>query len=169
MYAKFAARDGLIIAVAWLIWWLAAGYSAGSGLRADFTGFVAGVMLGAVGAVLHEWAHLLAALASRSVLLINHNLRSPFIFSYDSRENSLAQFVIMSSGGFVATAAIVILYYVYLPDALLASRVARGAALFLAFLGVFLELPLLLFALYSRAVPAAAAVRVREPAIAPQQ
>ncbi len=167
MYAKFAARDGLIIAAALLIWRVAAAYSMGSGFLADFTGFVAGVMLGAVGAVVHEWGHLLAAFASGSVLRVNHNLSSPFIFSYDSRQNSLAQFVTMSLGGFVATAAIVVIFYVYLPDALLASRVARGAVLFLSFLGVFLEVPLLLFALYSRAIPAAAAVKVRGSVLAP--
>jgi hypothetical protein len=44
-----------------------------------------------------------------------------------------------------------------------ATRVARGAALFLAFLGVVLELPLLLFALASGSVPAAAAVKVETP------
>jgi len=162
MYAKFVARDGSIIAVALLIWWLAAEHSAGTGMLADFTGFVAGVLLGLSGSLLHEWGHLLAAVGAGSVLHANENLGSPFIFSFDPQRNSLSQFVIMSLGGLVVTVVLLVGFYAYLPDGLLASRVARGAVLFLAFLGVSLELPLFLFALGTRTVPAAAAVKVRQ-------
>ena len=166
MYIRFALRDASFITVALLVWWLAAESSAGTGLLADFTGVVAGVLLGLSGALLHEWGHLLAALAAGSVLRANENLASLFSFSFDSRQNSLAQFVIMSVGGFAVTAALVVGFYVYLPDGLLASRVARGVVLFLAFLGVTLELPLLLFALGTRGVPAVAAVKVQRRGVA---
>ena len=162
MYAKFAIRDGVFVTVALLVWWLAAESSAGTGLLADFTGVVAGVLFGLSGALLHEWGHLLAALAAGSVLQANENLASPFSFSFDPRQNSLAQFVVMSVGGLGVTALLVIGFYVYLPDGLLASRVARGVVLFLAFLGVTLEVPLLLFALGTRGVPAVAAVKVQQ-------
>jgi hypothetical protein len=160
-YAKLAARDASIIAVALIVWWLVADLSAREGALGDFTGFVAGLLLGATGFVLHEWGHLLAALATRSVVEPAQSLRSSFIFSFDSRGNSLAQFLVMSVGGFIVTALVVWSFYVYLPDDLLASRVARGAALFLAFLGVSLELPLFLLAIHRRAIPAAVSVRVR--------
>jgi len=161
MYLKFAARDTLILALAAGLWWLLAARSAQPNTLADFSGFVVGMMLGITAFVLHEWGHVVGAFLSGSTMTVNQNLLSPYIFSYDSPHNSLRQFVIMSIGGFVVTAAIVAGYYLGLPDELLASRVARGAALFLAFLGVFLEVPLLLFALISRTVPEAAAVKVR--------
>lgn len=161
MFARFALRDALIVAVALGLWWLAADSSLGSGPVADFTGFVAGLGLGTTGFVLHEWGHLLAAFATGSAVEANPRLGSPFIFSFDAERNSLAQFLVMSVGGFVVTAAIVYAFYVHLPDGLLASRIARGASLFLAFLGVALELPLVLVALYRRAVPAAVAVKPR--------
>ena len=125
MYAKFAVRDASLIAAAFLFWWVAADLSGGSGAIADFTGFVAGLLVGATGFILHEWGHLLAAFASRSAVEPNRKLRSGFIFSFDARSNSLGQFLVMSSGGFVVTAAIVWSFYAFLPDHLLATRIAR--------------------------------------------
>lgn len=161
MYLKFALRDAGIIAVAAALWWLLAERSAGVSMLADFSGFVVGVLFGVVAFVLHEWGHVVGAWFSGSTMTVNHNLRSPYIFSYDSSDNTLRQFVVMSIGGFVVTAVLVAAYYFYLPDDLLASRVARGGVLFLAFLGVVLEVPLLLFALLSKTVPEVAAVRVQ--------
>jgi hypothetical protein len=160
MYFKFLARDAVVIGVAVLVWWLVAERSLGSGMAADLSGFVAGLLVGVSAFVLHEWGHAVGGFATGSVLHVNHDLRSPFIFSFDTRRNTLSQFVIMSLGGFVATAVLVFSFYRWLPDGLLATRVACGAALFLAFLGVVLELPLFVFALASRSVPTVAAVKV---------
>ncbi len=167
MYGKFIARDVIVIGIAALVWWLIAARSAGSGPIADLCGVVAGVMLGVAAYLLHEWGHVVAGLAAGSVMAINHNLRSPSMFSFDTQQNSLRQFVIMSLGGFVVTAVLVFSYYTYLPDTLLATRVARGAVGFLAFLAIILELPLFLYAIVSRGVPAAAAVKVQGPAATP--
>ena len=52
MFAKFAVRDGVFIAVAVLVWWLVADSSAGTGMWADFTGVVAGVLAVSIGASL---------------------------------------------------------------------------------------------------------------------
>ena len=165
MYAKFAARDATIIALAVFVWWLIAARSGGSGTIADLCGFVAGVMLGVTAFLLHEWGHVLAGLAAGSAMAINENLRSPSMFSFDAGRNSLKQFVIMSLGGFAVTAVLLFSYYTYLPDTLLASRVARGAVGFLALLAIVLELPLFLFAIFSGNVPAVAAVKVDGPAL----
>jgi len=59
----------------------------------------------------------------------------------------------MSVSGFIATALVLVFFYQGLPDEYLASRVARGSALFLALLGLTLELPLLLYGLATRSVP----------------
>jgi Ca2+/H+ antiporter len=64
----------------------------------------------------------------------------------------------MSVSGFAATAAAVAFFYLGLPDEYLAARVARGGALFLALLGVVLELPLLLYGIARRDVPSQVAV-----------
>jgi hypothetical protein len=162
---RFAARDGSILVFSLTLWWLLAERSAGSGWLADFAGVAVGVLFGVCAYVLHEWAHLLGALATRSRVGISHNLRSGFMFSYPAGGNSLAQFLVMSFSGFAATALVVWAYHAHLPDGLLATRVARGASLVLAFLNVTLEFPLVLLALRTRAVPGLAAVPIQdEPA-----
>jgi hypothetical protein len=111
--------------------------------------------------VFHEWGHLATALALGAKVRAAGDLRAALTFSFDARANSLAQFLGMSLGGFIATGLAVWGAYALLPDGWLASRVARGSALFIASLGVFLELPLVGIALYRRAVPAEAAVKLR--------
>jgi hypothetical protein len=158
-FGRLAARDGGIVALGLGAWWLLAARSAGDGFVADGSGFVAGLALGATAFVLHEWGHVLGGFAGRSRMRASASLASPFVFSF-SPKNSLAQFLAMSFAGFAATAAVLWVFYTQLPDAWLASRVARGAAVFLAFLGVTLELPLVGVALYTRATPGVAAVKV---------
>jgi hypothetical protein len=101
----------------------------------------------------HEWGHLLGALASGSALRRPTSLRARSLFDFDSKQNSRAQFFAMSFPGFVATAVALWVVYALLPSDLLATRVARGAVVFLAFLGVVLEVPLVVYALVSRKVP----------------
>jgi len=168
MYAKLAGRDALLIALALGVWWLLAGRSVGHGVVADFAGVLAGGMLGVVAFLLHEWGHWLGGLATRSRMQPARSLGSRFLFSYDARGNSLSQFLVMSLGGFAVTAALVWAYQVHLPDGLLATRVARGASLFLAFLGVTLELPLVFVAVWRGAVPAEATVKLAAPATTAQ-
>lgn len=156
MYLKFALRDAAIIAAALAFWWLAAEFSAGSGPLADATGVIAGVLIGAIGFVLHEWGHLLAGVASGGTYPISDNLSSPFLFDIEPH-NTVRNFTIMSLGGFAVSAVMIWCVYSYLPDGWLATRVARGVTVFLASLTVVLEVPLLLFTLWSGAIPAAAA------------
>jgi len=163
MFLRFAMRDVTILAVALGLWWLLAERSSGVGVVADFAGVAVGLLLGICAYLLHEWGHLLGALATRSRLKAAGSLRAGFIFSFDSRENSLPQFLVMSFSGFAATAAVVWAYYVFLPDGLLATRVARGVVLLLAFGGIVAEFPLVLFALRTRAIPRVATVPLQGP------
>ncbi|MHA7836254.1 MAG: hypothetical protein ACX98W_02220 [bacterium] len=153
MLARFLLRDSIIFLLAFGLWHLLAESSAGRGFVADFTGWVVGLMLGVCAYLAHEWSHYLGALAMGSKVRTGDRLASGFLFSFDAEGNTLASFVVMSVSGFVATAVFVFAYYAFLPDAYLASRVARGGALFLAFLGVVLELPLLMAGIFSRRVP----------------
>ncbi len=161
MYLKFALRDATIIGLAIGFWWLAADRSAGVGVLADLTGVIGGVLLGAVGFVLHEWGHVLAGLAAGGGFFINENLRSPSMFSIDGNNTTIRQFTISSLGGFVVTAVMIVVFFGYLPDAWMATHVARGIAAALASLTLLLEVPLLLFTLWQGAIPAAAAVRIQ--------
>jgi hypothetical protein len=163
MFLRFGMRDVTILAVALGLWWLLAERSSGVGVVADFAGVAAGLLLGICAYLLHEWGHLLGALATRSRLKAAGSLRAAFIFSFDSKQNSLAQFLVMSFSGFAATAAVVWAYYVFLPDGLLATRVARGVVLLLAFGGIVAEFPLVLFALRTRAIPRVATVPLQGP------
>lgn len=154
---RYAARDLVVISLAVVAWIFLAPLSAGAGWVADLSGWVAGLLVVASGSVLHEWGHLTAALATRSDLAINDRLGTGFTFRFEP-SNSLRNFVAMSLGGLLTTAALVVATYTVLPDGLLASRVARGGLLFLATLGVVLEMPLLLTGLVKRRTPPAAAV-----------
>ena len=68
MFAKLLARDVIIVALTVLIWKLAAQASATPGMPGDFAGVLAGVMIGVSGYLLHEWGHLLGALAAGSTV-----------------------------------------------------------------------------------------------------
>lgn len=161
MIWKFALRDIVIAAIAVGGWWLLAGRSAGAGPFADAAGVVAGVLVGVVGFVSHEWGHLLAGLASGGRFPVASDLRSPFLFDVD-RDNSVRQFTVMSLGGFAVSAVTIWFVYAMLPDELLATRVARGLVVFLAFLTVILEVPLLVATLVRGQILEAASVAKSE-------
>jgi len=153
MLARFAVRDIVIVALTLSLWWLLAARSAGSGAVADFSGWLVGLLMGVCAYLAHEWSHYLGAIAMGSRVATGTNLKSGFLFSFESEGNSVAQFVVMSVSGFVATAAVVFAFYTYLPDAYLATRVARGGVVFLAMLTLVLEIPLLLTGIFTKHVP----------------
>lgn len=153
MLRRFLIRDGLIVAGAIALWWLVAPLSAGTSWVADLSGWVSGLLLTACAYLAHEWSHYLGAVATGSHAPLGTRLSTAFLFSFDAETNSLLQFVVMSISGFVATALAVWLFYTALPDALLATRVARGGVVFLSLLGFVLELPLLVYGIVTGGVP----------------
>jgi len=158
MFQKLAARDSAIIGATALLWWAFADASAGRGMLADFVGLLVGLAVGASIYLLHEWGHTLGGLLSGSVVHANPSLRAISLFSFDSKRNSRSQFAIMSLSGFAVTALAVLFSYGVLPDGLLASRVARGAAMVLASLTLFVEAPILVAGLVRSEIPAAVEV-----------
>lgn len=153
MFARLAVRDALIIAATLVGWHYGAHWSAESGMRGDIAGVVLGAAVATCFLLLHEWGHLLGALATASRVHAPRKLMSRFLFSFDTQANSRRQFAIMSLSGFVVTAIAVAFVYTRLPSDLLATRVARGLVMLLASLTVFLEVPLLLYGLFARALP----------------
>ncbi|CAM9891376.1 unnamed protein product [Discosporangium mesarthrocarpum] len=163
MLQRFLVRDLVIVTLAGLAWRLLAPRSAGVGFVADLSGWIVGVLLFVCAYLAHEWSHYLGAVASGGKAEIGDNLSSGFLFSFGPEGNTLGTFVAMSLGGFAATAAAIAFFYLGLPDEYLATRVARGGVLFLALLGVTLELPLLVLGLVTRSVPKQAAVQPPAP------
>lgn len=153
MFAKLLARDLVIVAATALIWRLGAAASAMPGFAGDFAGVIAGVTIGVCGYLLHEWGHLLGALAAGSSVRAPRSLASGFLFSFDSRANSRRQFLALSLGGWIATALVLWFVYAQLPSDLFASRVARGAVAANVLLVVLLEVPLVVFSLVTGKVP----------------
>ena len=153
MYARLFARDLAVVAALASLWWLASGASAGAGPLADLSGLVAGVALGVCALPLHEWGHFAGAAATRSAMRPAEGLRRVFAFSFDSRANSLRQFLAMTFGGWAGTAAAVWVAYAVLPPELLATRVARGMALLSVLLVVMTEIPLLARAFWTGRIP----------------
>lgn len=160
MFLKLAVRDTLLIVAIGALWKLVGERSAGTGAMADLVGFAAGAAFAFAAHLLHEWGHILGGLLSGGVVHANRSLAAVYTFSFDSEKSTLRQFVISSLGGFAATAVVVALAYFVLPEEWLATRVARGGALFLASLGVTLEVPLLLFAIVTGEIPAAASLKI---------
>jgi hypothetical protein len=122
-------------------------------MRGDFAGVVAGVTIGVSGYLLHEWGHLLGALAAGSTVRPGRSLASGFLFSFDSRANTRRQFLALSFGGWLATALVLWFVYAQLPSDLFASRVARGVVAANVLLVVLLEIPLVVFSLVTGRVP----------------
>jgi hypothetical protein len=150
---RFAVRDLLIVLAALSLWLLLADASAGSGPLADLAGLIAGAGIGATAYLLHEWGHWTGARLAGSVMHVSARLDTAFMFTFDSRANGKREFAAMTAGGFLATIVGVAFCYLALPDELLASHVARGLVLFLALLGVAIEVPLALWGLLGKTLP----------------
>lgn len=152
-FVFFAVRDGLLFVLAYLLWIVFARYSAGSGAIADFTGLLVGAFVALIAHLLHEWGHLLGALAAGSVMSPGKKFTSLFLFVYSSTANSKQQFLLMSMSGFVMTAVVAWIAFAGLPDDYLATHVVRGFSLIQVFLGVVIEMPLLVWALLGKQLP----------------
>jgi hypothetical protein len=103
--------------------------------------------------LLHEWGHLAGARMRGARVESARNLASPFLFSFDSKNNDARQFLSMSFAGFAATGIFLLVFWLWLPLDWLAGRIAMGIALFLASLTVLIEFPLAFRVLRGKALP----------------
>jgi hypothetical protein len=76
-----------------------------------------------------------------------------FLFSFDSRSNSRQQFLVMSYGGWIASALVAGVAYALLSPELFAARVARGVVALNVVLIVLIEVPLVVWSLATGRVP----------------
>ncbi|MFM7118854.1 MAG: hypothetical protein ACKOZX_01140 [Gammaproteobacteria bacterium] len=146
----FMIRDGLLLVLAcaavWGMVW--------TGSSAPVPSIAAGGLVGLAAYLLHEWAHLLGALAVRARVYRPARGWSPFLFSFDSGANSLRQFLAMSLPGFAATALYVWAFVEWLPRATLWGETAWRVGLALSLLTLVVEVPIAVWAVWRRRVPA---------------
>ncbi len=153
MLARLALRDLAVIAATAILWLWLAPRSAGSGPLADLLGVAIGLAVAACAYLIHEWGHLLGALATRSKVGLPERLSAISLFSFDSKRNDRGQFLVMSFSGFAMTGVALAVVYGLLPEGQLATRVARGGVLALTALTVFIEFPLVIYAVVRGQLP----------------
>lgn len=123
---KHAARDIALLLITLGLWrWEAALAEHGGALHV-LIAIAAGSMAAVVGYLVHEWGHFLAGRLGGSAMRIPTSSREIFLFNFDSNRNSREQFLLMSSGGFVASALVTVLLLAVLPLPSLASLIALG-------------------------------------------
>lgn len=153
MFGRIALRDLAFATAVAAAWTALAPLTAASGVTADLLGVVLGLALAAVAYAGHEWGHLAGALATRSTVHAPSRLATVSLFSFDSKRNTRSQFLAMSFSGFAMTGVALGVVYGLLPGDWLATRVARGGVAFLAALTVFIEFPLVVYALVRPTLP----------------
>jgi len=118
---QLAARDGAVVAATMALWHRLPA-PAPVALAA-----LAAVLTTVVGYLVHEWGHLLGALAARaSVALPATPFEQLFLFRFDRTANSRPQFFAMALGGFAASILTVAALLIVLPRHTLAGVLALG-------------------------------------------
>jgi hypothetical protein len=152
MFRAFVMRDLTILIGTIGAWSLSLSVEPGTRLASALS-ISAGVGATICAYNLHEWGHLVGAHLTHSVYVPARRLISPFLFSYDAEHNTRRQFLIMSLGGFAATALFVVAFASWMPQDQQAGRIALRGALVLAGLTVIIELPIFFRALLGNTVP----------------
>ena len=153
MFKRFLIRDAILALLIIALFLLLAPKTADNSLLATFLGVALGGGLGLLANQLHEWGHVAGGLLGRSKMGPGESILGTACFVYDSKANSRGQFLLMSISGFIMTGLCVYAYFSVLPEGLFATRVAQGAIMFLVFLGLVIELPLVIYSLFSAKVP----------------
>ena len=140
----YALRDGVILAVTLLCWWGAQSIEA--------LGIIAGIGLGLSAYLLHEWAHLLAAIRQKASVEFATRWYAIFLFSMRSGMISKRAFFDISFAGFFAT-LLYLLFFLSLPPSNV-QAVALLLAQCLAVLTLIFEAPIAIWAMVADDVPA---------------
>ncbi len=152
MFRRFVIRDVAILLVTIGLWLLSLETEPGTTL-ASVVSISAGVGALVCAYNFHEWGHLVVARMTDSVFTPARRVISPFLFSYDTEHNTPRQFLLMSLGGFAATALFVVAFLLWMPRDQQAGRIALYGALILASLTVVIEFPIFFRARLGNTVP----------------
>ena len=154
-----AIRDLLLLIATAALWSVERSLSAQSGALENSVAIAAGIATAVCGYLVHEWGHLAAARLSRSVVELPNSPASLFLFRFDVVQNLPHHFIVMSCGGFIATAVVVLGLLVFLPAGSLATWVALGLTSLGVFVTLVAELPPFFRVLGGGPLPRGAAYR----------
>jgi membrane-associated protease RseP (regulator of RpoE activity) len=121
-----AIRDLSIMVATLALWHEDAALRGTAGMVTITTAVATGIMTAVCGFIVHEWGHFLGALSCRSDVRMPNTPFSLFLFNFDPKTNRPAQFIAMSSGGFLASGVMVGFFLLALPLDALSGRVAMG-------------------------------------------
>jgi hypothetical protein len=150
---KHALRDLTLVVITLLFWRADATLRHASGLLSVLVAVIAGSLAAFAGYLVHEWGHLLGARVSRSVVRLPASPAEIFLFNFNSDRNSREQFLLMSCGGFLASALVIILFLAVLPFPSLASLVAFALTVAGVIATAVLEIPPFVRVLRGGALP----------------
>ena len=140
----YALRDSVILSVTLLSWWGAQSIEA--------LGIIAGIGLGLSAYLLHEWAHLLAAIRQKASVEFATRWYAIFLFNMRTAVISKRAFFDISFAGFFAT-LLTLLFFLSLPPSNV-QAVALLLAQCLAALTLIFEAPIAIWAMITDRVPA---------------
>jgi len=140
----YALRDAVIVAMTLLCWWGAQSIEALS--------IIAGIGLGLSAYLLHEWAHLLAAIRQKASVEFATRWYAIFLFNMRTAVISKRAFFDISFAGFFAT-LLYLLFFLSLPPSNV-QAVALSLAHCLAALTLIFEAPIAIWAMITDRVPA---------------
>jgi peptidoglycan/LPS O-acetylase OafA/YrhL len=138
---KHALRDVGLLLITLVLWRIDAGLRQQSGVFPILIAVAAGSMASIVGYLAHEWGHFSAARAGGSVMRTPASPTEMFLFNFDSDRNSREQFLLMSSGGFLASAIVIVVFLMTLPFPSLSSLIALGLTIAGVIATAVLEVP----------------------------
>ena len=153
MFYKLAVRDLGFIAILYFAWLWLAPLSANNSLMADFLGVLLGGLTALSFHLIHEWGHIMGGFIGGSEMNASVKKNAISLFTYQASNNNRSQFLLMSLGGFIATATLVWFSYTQLADDHFARRIVRGYSLVQVFLALVLELPLVVWAIVAKELP----------------
>jgi hypothetical protein len=122
---RLLLRDVLIAASCGCLWWLASRGEV-SGVGGTVLSVLAGLSIGVVAFVGHEWGHALGSKLSGATIYFADRVMSPFLFFFDTAASTKSQFVAMSIGGYIASALAAVAALALLPRDQLAGQVGLG-------------------------------------------
>jgi len=124
---KLALRDTLVTLAAAALWLYTLRLGSAAGAWPVAVNLLTGLLTVIVGYLVHEWGHLAGAgLAGAVVELPASPTESPFLFRFNTVQNSREQFCAMSLGGFASSILLVAGLLLWLPRGRLATYVALG-------------------------------------------
>jgi hypothetical protein len=160
---KHGLRDLALLAATLVLWRADAAVRGDAGVWPVLIAVATGTLTTFIGYLAHEWGHFAGARAGGSIVRVPTSAREILLFNFDSDRNSREQFLLMSSGGFLASALVIALFLAVLPLPSLAALIALGLTAAGVIATAILEVPPFVRVLRGGEIPRGGAVPVSPP------